>query len=148
MIREIKGDMFAFVTKDDYIAHCISNDFVLGAGIAKTIDEKYHVRNILKGSKTYKDLSDRYTDGTGYVLVTGNVFNLVTKRYFYNKPSYASIAMSIDKLAMVCKQRGIQRIHMPRIGCYDSDGLKWESVYKLICHSFCNSGVDVYIYNL
>lgn len=40
---EMTGDLFA-VPQGYYLAHCISGDFSLGAGIAKQFDEVYNMR--------------------------------------------------------------------------------------------------------
>lgn len=57
MIREIKGNIFDYITENDYIAHCISGDFALGAGIAKEIDKRYGVKNVLKSNPDFKKIS-------------------------------------------------------------------------------------------
>ena len=145
MIREIKGDMFNYIDPNkDFIAHCISADFALGAGIAKTIEEKYHIRDILKAGPF---ANKKYVKDDGFVIVTGTVFNLVTKGKYYEKPSYTSIHNAIFALAEHCHVRGINDIHMPEIGC-GLDGLKWKIVFGYICSAFIPYGINVYIYHL
>lgn len=143
MIREIKGNMFDYVTENDYIIHCISSDFALGAGIAKEIDKRYNVRSVLLNNPVKKI----YKPGDGYVIVTGKVLNLVTKEKYYNKPTYGSLLSALEKLLGILKTRNITKIHMPRIGC-GLDKLRWDMVFPIICRVFMNSGIDVYIYYL
>lgn len=43
IIKEVKKDLFT--VSDDYaLAHCISADFALGAGIAKEFDDLFDAR--------------------------------------------------------------------------------------------------------
>ena len=42
-INEINGDLFR-VPQGYYLAHCISGDYALGAGIAKKFDAEYNMR--------------------------------------------------------------------------------------------------------
>lgn len=43
IIKEVKKDLFT--VSDDYaLAHCISADFALGAGIAKEFDRRFDAR--------------------------------------------------------------------------------------------------------
>ena len=144
MIRQVKGNMFDYVTESDYIAHCISADFALGAGIAKTIDQKYNVRSKLLSNPVYKK---PYSDGNGYVICTDHVFNLVTKARYNDKPTYASLDNALVKLAELCKCRKIDTIHMPRIGC-GLDKLHWDLVFPMICRIFTEYGINVTIYHL
>ena len=71
-IRTEKRDLFT-VPQGWYLAHCISADFALGAGIAKTFDEVYDMRY-----KLHLHFPD-YTYEGGDSLMVDNVFNLVTK---------------------------------------------------------------------
>ena len=144
MIRQIKGNMFDYITEKDYITHCISADFALGAGIAKIIDQKYDVRSKLINNPVYKKSC---SDGNGYVIATGQVFNLVTKAKYNDKPTYASINNALIKLAELCKCRKIDTIHMPKIGC-GLDKLNWNIVFPMICRIFSEYGINVCIYFL
>lgn len=142
MIKIIKGNMFDYITKNDYIAHCISGDFALGAGIAKEIDERYGVKKILNDP-----LYRKYSDGKGYVLLTDHVFNLVTKSKYWEKPTYKNLEKSIDTLAQICRGHHIDTIHMPKIGC-GLDKLDWKIVFPMIVRIFDNYGVNACIYYL
>ena len=43
IIKEVKKDLFT-VSNDYALAHCISADFTLGAGIAKEFDKRFNCR--------------------------------------------------------------------------------------------------------
>ena len=45
-IKEIKKDLFT-MPNDYALAHCISADFALGAGIAKEFDKRFNCRKRL-----------------------------------------------------------------------------------------------------
>ena len=73
-----------------YLAHCISADFALGAGIAKTFDNVYDIRHKLF------TFYDGYEYREGDALIVDNVFNLVTKPKYYKKPTYYSLRESLE----------------------------------------------------
>ena len=75
-IHEEQRDLFT-VPQGYYLAHCISADFALGAGIAKKFDEVYNMK--FKLFKNYDDNYDNFEFDGGEALLIDNVFNLVTK---------------------------------------------------------------------
>ena len=84
MIRYVKSDLFS--TKDRTLAHCVSSDFALGAGIARQFQDKYHIRDILKKKL---DGEQYWREHQGYcvpVMVDNKVImNLVTKKILLSK---------------------------------------------------------------
>ena len=58
---ETRGDLFA-VPQGYYLAHCISGDFALGAGIAKQFNEVYNMR-----FKLFRDYPIETGEKYGYV---------------------------------------------------------------------------------
>lgn len=84
---EIKGDLFS-APQGFYLAHCISTDFALGAGIAKKFDEVYNMR-----FKLHKRFPNERFGYVGKALLIDNVFNLVTKYKYYHKPTYYSLIL-------------------------------------------------------
>ena len=73
---EDKQDLF-YVSDEYYLAHCISGDYALGAGIAKVFNEKYNMRFLLHKNYPIPD-GEKYAN-VGKALLIDNVFNLVTK---------------------------------------------------------------------
>ena len=65
-----KRDLFT-VPQGYYLAHCISADFALGAGIAKTFDAVYNMR-----FKLFKNYDNYEYDG-GDALPIDNVFKVL-----------------------------------------------------------------------
>ena len=142
--HEIYGNLLtapAIIT-DCYLAHCISADFALGAGIALQINNVYDTRNILH--KKYPNYISTYNNGD--CLIAGNVLNLVTKRNYYDKPTYESLRSSLMKMKDIVLSNNIKTICMPRIGC-GLDKLKWHKVSLIIQEIFSDTNVNIFICN-
>ena len=90
------------------MAHCISADYALGAGIAKDVECRYSVRNQLKR------LNRRLCPDC---IAVGNILNIVTKPRYWDKPTYESFTKALIYTKEVCKKLGINHIVMPKIGC-------------------------------
>ena len=142
--NEIYGDLFS-CPKDYSFVHCISSDFVLGKGIAKTFNE-LGVRNEL--IKTYP-INAWY--GVGYCLDTivnnRTTYNLVTKERYFDKPTYTTMYQALLALLSYCTENNVKKLAMPKIGC-GLDKLNWEKVKSLIIKVFNNTDIDLRIYYL
>lgn len=141
---EIKGDLFA-LPHDFMLVHCISSDFTMGAGIARTFRDKYKVKAALR--KKYvayawfdkgRCLVTEPTDVCPYVVA-----NLVTKYRHFDKPTYKTMKDALHGLKEYLGQHPeIKKVGMPLIGC-GLDRLKWDSVSAIIKQQF--EGVDIEI---
>lgn len=130
-------DLFS-VPQGYYLAHCISADFALGAGIAKVFDNIYSMR--YKLFKFY----DNYVYRGGDALLVDNVFNLVTKSKCFHKPTYDSLRESLEVMKEIMDDCAITKLAMPMIGC-GLDRLQWENVYDIICEVFEDTDVEILI---
>lgn len=128
-----------------YIAHCVSGDFSLGAGLAKKIDEKYDMRYQL--FRTYPFEEGSNTGYVGKALLIGDVFNLVTKEHRYDKVNLDDLRATLDDMLNQCEDKGIRKLAMPRIGT-GHDHLDWNDVSELIEQVFFDSDVEVFICEL
>lgn len=144
-IKEIKKDLFLekYKTGDIY-AHCISADFVLGKGIAKTFKEKF------PELKKKKELvaEHRIKNARRFMPVeSGNVIigNLITKKFYYSKPTYGSLTESLVELRKYMLQNNFKRALMPKIGC-GLDGLQWELVKQIIEKVFEETNIEIKIF--
>lgn len=141
----IKADLFTMPT-DNILAHCISADFALGAGIAKIFRDKLGIK---------EELERRYTgewDDRGYCAFTNEaewlVANLVTKERSFHKPTYASLRQALEDFRRLLT--GITpkeptdklKIAMPLIGC-GLDGLDWNKVSEIIKDVFRETEVVI-----
>ena len=122
ILKEEQRDLFS-VPHGYYFAHCISGDFALGAGIAVKFNELYNMRKKLKNTVDY--IHDNCA------ILIDNVFNLVTKRKYYHKPTYASLRESLEDMIETIETLEIEKIAMPMIGC-GLDKLDWDIVKEII----------------
>lgn len=136
-IREEQRDLLT-VPQGYYLAHCISADFALGAGIAKKFDEIYNMK--FKLFKNY----DGYEYECGDCLVVDNVFNLVTKPKCYHKPTYESLKEALEAMKEYMLYFDINKIAMPHIAS-GLDRLQWGQVLEIIKEVFEDMDVDILI---
>jgi hypothetical protein len=136
----VKMDLFT-VPQGFYLAHCISADFALGAGIAKTFDEVYNMR-----FKLFRNYDNYEYDG-GDALPVDNVFNLVTKRKCWHKPTYDSLREALESMKEQLDFLGATKLAMPKIGC-GLDKLSWPQVYDIICEVFEDMDILIVICEL
>ena len=47
-IKHINGNLFKIAKETDYLAHCISRDYALGAGIAVEFQRRFQLREKLR----------------------------------------------------------------------------------------------------
>lgn len=131
-------DLFT-VPQGYYLAHCISGDFALGAGIAKRFDEVYNMR-----FKLFRDFDEGCV---GEALLVDNVFNLVTKGKKYDDVRYDTLASTLFDMRETMACLAIDKLAMPKIGC-GKDGLDWGLVESTIKQVFENTNVNILICEL
>ena len=147
-VNIIKGDLFT-ADKECVLAHCISSDFALGAGIAKIFRNKL-------GTK--EELERKYTgewDGNGYCAFTNEaewlVANLITKERSFHKPVYKTLQQALEdfkrQLVVFSSVSESRKIAMPLIGC-GLDGLEWKNVRDIIGKVFGDTKYEISVYVL
>ena len=124
--KEIKGDLFT-VPNNFYLAHCISSDYALGAGIAVAFQKKFHLRGKLQQA----DPTPKFPQ----VLLIDRVFNLITKDKCYHKPTLESLKETLRQMKEIIVEKKIEHLAMPKIGC-GLDRLQWGEVSKAIQETF------------
>lgn len=135
-----KRDLFT-MPQGYYLAHCISADFALGAGIAKTFDNVYNMR--FKLFRNY----DNYVYRGGDALLVDNVFNLVTKAKCFQKPTYESLREALEMMKEHLDFLGATKLAMPKIAA-GLDRLEWSKVYDIICEVFEDMDIEIVICEL
>ena len=135
--HEEKMDLLS-VPQGYMLAHCISGDFALGAGIAKQIDNAFNMREMLR--RTYGE--ELVTKPGCFVAM--NVYNLVTKTRFWHKPTLDSLHEALTDMRMYVVDDGVKKIAMPRIGC-GLDKLDWEDVSQIIQEVFRDTDVEILV---
>ena len=155
---EIKGDLFK-APKSFYLAHCIASDLIMGAGIAVPMNKKFKIRQeiyqvkamISHYDKTFK--FDREVLKHPNCVLTGKVFNLITKSKSYHKPTYDSLIESLrimkDSIYNYNEDfnYNIKKIAMPKIGC-GLDRLQWGRVREIIKEIFDDVDIEIRVYYL
>lgn len=139
-IEEINGDIFSNDDKNVYYAHCISNDYALGAGIAVAFNNKYDMRN-----KLHEQYPNNNTNYVGKALKIDNVYNLVTKDKYWLKPTYDSLTMALKDLRDKCLIDGVENLAIPKLGC-GLDKLDWNIVKNIIKNIFKDLKINITCY--
>ncbi|KAJ8949943.1 hypothetical protein NQ314_008089, partial [Rhamnusium bicolor] len=117
-VKIIEGDLFLAPVSSS-LAHCVSQDFRMGKGIAKEFKKKYGREDELKNqNKTIGEVAEIRQEGR-------NVYYLVTKRWYNEKPRYEDLWKALKTLRRRSEENGDKQIAMPKIGC-GLDGLLWE----------------------
>ena len=135
--HEEKMDLLR-VPQEYRIAHCVSGDFALGAGVAKAIENAFHVREILL--KKYAP----FGVAVPCCCQAKNVYNLVTKQKYWQKPTLDSLRGSLVEMKRAIEKDGVKKIAMPRIGC-GLDRLKWNDVKEVIQEVFDDTDLEILV---
>ena len=144
VLNEVHGDLFN-APQGCYLAHCISGDYALGAGIAKKFDEVYNMR--YKLHKNYPIPDGEKSANVGNALLIDNVFNLVTKPRCYNKPTLETLYDALDSMCNQCLENDIDKLAIPLLGC-GLDKLHWDDVKDMIEDVFDCIDIEITVYTL
>ena len=71
--------------------------------------------------------------------------NLITKKFYYSKPTYGSLTESLVELRKYMLQNNFKRVLMPKIGC-GLDGLQWELVKQIIEKVFEETEIEIKVF--
>ena len=123
-----------------WLAHCISADFALGAGVAKQIDEAF---NMKEGLRSLWD-GEPGESLVGSCLPCANVLNLVTKQKYWHKPTLDSLREALEDMKLLAREECIKKIAMPKIGC-GLDRLNWDDVSPMIQEIFKDDDVEIMV---
>lgn len=141
VIKEEVMDLFT-VPQGYYLAHCISGDYSLGAGIAKQFVENYNMR--FKLHKNFPIPDGEKFANVGQALLVDNVFNLVTKARVFHKPTYESLYDTLLDMRVQCENLDISRLAIPLLGC-GLDRLNWEQVKDIIEDVFDSTDIEILV---
>jgi len=142
---ERQQDLFTVDSKYTFV-HCVSVDCEMGAGIAKEFQKRYNLKGAVKarcqglGTATRFATWDRYV---GWIWV----FNLMTKHFYWHKPSYETLRLSLLDLKKQCLTLKINYLAMPQIGC-GLDRLNWNQVKEIIIEIFEDTDIEILVCSL
>lgn len=139
VLKEIRGNLFS-ADKKFYFAHCISSDFALGKGIAVQFNTVYDMRNRLR-----KECGP-IGQCPGCVRID-NVYNLITKPRYFNKPTYDSLEQSLLLMKEDILENDIHYLAIPKLGC-GLDRLDWEIVKNILENVFKDIDIEIEVYYL
>ena len=141
--NEKKQDLFT-VDESYALAHCISADFALGAGIAVEFKNRFNMKAKLR--EKYPGYGWKWREGkvAGDCILEGRVLNLITKECYWHKPTYSTMRKALETMRHVCINNGITKIAMPVIGC-GLDRLKWDQVSAIIKEVFANDDIEILV---
>lgn len=122
LINEIRGNLFDSST---CLAHCVSKDFSMSAGIAVTFSNLFGSKDELKNQNVnIGEVAWLYRDGR-------YIYYLVTKENYWNKPTYDNFRNSIKNLFILCEKHNVKSLSIPKLGC-GLDRLQWDKVKQII----------------
>ncbi|WP_164775384.1 macro domain-containing protein [Paenibacillus glycanilyticus] len=134
--KEIKKDLFT-MTEDYYLAHCISADAKMGAGIAVEFRKRFKLKFLL-------DMANKSPLEIGKCYRVGGALNLITKSKYWHKPTYESLTQAVVSMKELCLAEGITKLAMPQIGC-GLDKLQWGKVREIITQVFEDTEVEIIV---
>lgn len=140
-IREENKNLFD-VPQGYYLAHCITADFSLGAGVARKIDSIFNMKE-----KLYKFFTPDAKYYLGDALLVDNVFNLVTKMSPIKKAKYKKLHAALIDMRDQMQDNMITKVAIPRLGC-DHEGMNWEKVREIIEEVFRDTNVEILVCSL
>ncbi|KAM8864051.1 ADP-ribose glycohydrolase OARD1 [Spinachia spinachia] len=136
----VSGDLFS-CPGDQALAHCISEDRRMGAGIAVMFREKFRGLEELKEQK-------KLTGNCAVLKRDGRfVYYLITKKKAHQKPTYDSLTRSLEDMKSHCLANGVTSVSMPRIAC-GLDRLQWSRVSEILEEVFKTTNISITIYSL
>uniref|UniRef100_A0A8C7KUS1 Synaptotagmin 2 n=1 Tax=Oncorhynchus kisutch TaxID=8019 RepID=A0A8C7KUS1_ONCKI len=168
-LHHVKGDLFS-CREDEVLAHCISEDCRMGAGIAvkfkkqfSGVDELKKQKKVpgqcavLKRNKRFVYYLVRclalYTNQLKHmkpfylVIFCGVSILQITKEKYSHKPTYDNLRQSLVDMKSHCLQNGVTGISMPRIGC-GLDRLSWDKVEEMLKQVFQPTDISITVYTL
>ena len=122
-----------------YLAHCITADFSLGAGVAKKIDSIFNMRG-----KLHRFFTSGAKYHLGDALLIDNVFNLVIERDQAKKAKYKRLRAALEDMKDQMEENLITKVAIPRLGC-GHEGMDWDRVKTIIEEVFVDTNAEILV---
>lgn len=138
--NELQGNLFD-ADAGFALAHCVSADCAMGAGIALEFRRRFpDMPAYCLSRKPRVGEAVLYEDSR-------RIFNLVTKQRHFHKPTYDTLTAALADMKRLAASSHTPRIAMPLIGC-GLDRLQWDKVRPLIHSTFEDTDVEIAVYRL
>jgi O-acetyl-ADP-ribose deacetylase (regulator of RNase III) len=150
VIERSHNDVTTFIGP---IAHCISTDLAMYAGVAKAICEsRPHNKPPGWGIRGRRLFQDEATMGTLLICRDGEgnektVINMITSISCRAPSSWTAMKKCIERLREMVEREKIYRLAIPRLGS-GRDGLPWEHTRKYLLETFKGCPVAIEIFFL
>ncbi len=109
----------------------------MGAGIAVQMRKNFRLHFMEREAR-----ENPYQIGS--CLFANGVLNLITKKFYFHKPTYENFALSIQDMKKVCLERNISKIAMPTLGS-GLDGLNWKKNSDIIKSIFEDTNIEIIV---
>lgn len=137
-VKEVDNDLFD-APKDFSLAHCVSRDLEMSAGIAKDFVDKFgQVKKLKNQNPKFHDL----------VFLKENkrfLIYLITKEKYFDKPSNKDLFVTLLNLKQFCCKNNIRKLGIPQLGC-GLDRLNWEDVCCMIKYIFKGTNIEILVF--
>lgn len=151
-IRFVEGDISDALERKEIVVHCVSSDFEMGIGVAKTLAtleptlrpmmRKAHPMGVASAFVPFTAVWES-DDGK-------TILSLVTKYRYFNKPTLDTLRRSIMNMASVLERNtpiGDIHISMPMIAS-GADKIHWCKTEKLLKELLSDRvNITVYTYS-
>lgn len=144
-VRFRKGDLFT--STDDAIAHCVSRDFAMGAGVAKGFRTKFGRVDELKAQRAKIGQAAFIDTWNKKRMGTQTIFYMVTKEKYNDKPTFKSVRLALTSVREGMLEMGLESLSMPMIAA-GLDRLSWPLVLREIEDVFQGTGIVITIWYL
>ena len=142
LVEPVETKFFELIQKNgnlfeskDSLAHCISSDFKMSAGIARSFKRKfpYNFPETTNSPLFVQQVDDRF------------IYHLVSKKRFFQKSTYDSLRQSLEAMTEHANKHKVTQITKPKAGC-GLDRLEWHKVERLIKESCAQSNLTITVY--
>lgn len=140
--KEIYKNLFTMDEKYT-LGQAISLDCEMGEGIAVEFNKQFKGMKRFLLNKIEKE-NLKFPVTILYDKDKQLVFNLITKKKYNGKPTYATIYYAIKQMKDLCIEHNIKYLALPKIGC-GLDRLQWGEVREMIQQEFQDIDIEIII---
>lgn len=137
-VKEVAGDLFE-ASKEYALGHCVSQDFQMNKGIALEFRRRFGKIEELKNQ------NKSITEIANIIVEERTIICLITKEYYWQKPTYENVLLTLINLKNFCNSTGITKLAIPKIAS-GLDGLQWSEIRTMIRYVFRNTQTQILVF--